>query len=356
MRRVVDDIAPYTPEDPLELAFRVANIQSADYPHYPNQAAEDKLALDVQKPYGRHTLAGINLFVREMFEQFPEILGIPLTDVNIARREQAVESLALAAKAGLHEARVRTASVTIGDLRVVAGALEATVRVTNKTGHKFPSGVGFRRAFLEVLAEDANGDVLWGSGRTNALGELTGADGKTLASESSPSEWQAHHQRIDRADQVQIYETRHLDENGALTTSVLAQAHKVKDNRLLPQGWQGPDAERVGPEEYAAMAPCAGDAAGEACAALDDPAYQPGAGGHDEVVYVIPAEAAARATRVTARLLYQAIPPYYLRDLFEASDGPETRRLYHLASRLNLAGLPIEGWVLPVAEAARTVP
>jgi hypothetical protein len=197
MRRVIDDIPPFTPDNPLELAFRVANIQTADYPHYPNQAANEKLALDVQKPYGRHTLAGINLFVREMFEQFPEVLGITLSNVNIAAREQAVESLALAAKAGLHEAQVRTAQVTISDLRTVEGALQATVRVVNKTGHKFPSGIGIRRAFLEVRAEDANGEVLWASGRSNALGQITGADGAPLPSETSRTEWQPPRQGPD---------------------------------------------------------------------------------------------------------------------------------------------------------------
>ena len=33
-----------------------------------------------------------------------------------------------------------------------------------------PTGVGFRRMFLEVLVLDAQGEVLWASGRTNELG------------------------------------------------------------------------------------------------------------------------------------------------------------------------------------------
>ena len=51
-----------------------------------------------------------------------------------------------------------------------------------------------------------------------------------------------------------------------------------------------------------------------------------------------------------ATLYYQAVPPYMLRNLFEATpDGPATRRLHHLASRIDLKGTPIEGWKLKIA-------
>ena len=36
-------------------------------------------------------------------------------------------------------------------LRDGPGRLTAQVLVTNKAGHRFPSGVGFRRAFLSVV-------------------------------------------------------------------------------------------------------------------------------------------------------------------------------------------------------------
>ena len=47
MPRVVDDIAPFTPENPLELEFRIANIEDLTYPWFMNQAADDKIALTV---------------------------------------------------------------------------------------------------------------------------------------------------------------------------------------------------------------------------------------------------------------------------------------------------------------------
>jgi hypothetical protein len=42
----------------------------------------------------------------------------------------------------------------------------------NLAGHGFPTGVGFRRAFIELVVKDASGKVVWGSGRTNELGVI----------------------------------------------------------------------------------------------------------------------------------------------------------------------------------------
>jgi hypothetical protein len=44
-----------------------------------------------------------------------------------------------------------------------------------------------------------------------------------------------------------------------------------------------------------------------------------------------------------------------LRDLFAASQGAETQRLYYLASRINFAGTATAGWKLPLSEATTAV-
>jgi hypothetical protein len=55
-------------------------------------------------------------------------------------------------------AKHETAGVDIPVLEKTAdGKLRAIVLVTNKTGHYLPSGVGFRRVFLEFLVRDAAG-------------------------------------------------------------------------------------------------------------------------------------------------------------------------------------------------------
>ena len=60
---------------------------------------------------------------------------------------------------------------------------DAQVKVTNLTGHRFPSGVAFRRAFIEFsVIERRNGrdDILWASGKTNADGVIVDGNGAPL--------------------------------------------------------------------------------------------------------------------------------------------------------------------------------
>ena len=107
-----------------------------------------------------------------------------------------------------------TASVTIDEFETTPdGKLRAVVTVTNKVGHYLPSGVGFRRVFLEFLVWMRQDNVLWASGRTNALGAiLDGITDQVLAQRAAgqvPADFQPHYQSIDSGDQVQIYEELH---------------------------------------------------------------------------------------------------------------------------------------------------
>ena len=137
--------------------------------------------------------------------------------------------------------------------------LVANVTVTNKAGHRFPSGVGFRRAFIAFEAIDnRSGKTIWASGRTNELGIIVDENGKPLPSEffdkykDKDGHWRQAYQPhyydkpghfITRQDQVQIFEELIQDADGNFTTSFIRRDTQVKDNRLLPLGWtlKGPD-------------------------------------------------------------------------------------------------------------------
>jgi hypothetical protein len=85
-------------------------------------------------------------------------------------------------------------------------------------GHKFPSGVAFRRAFIEFSVLDARDRVLWSSGRTNANGVIVDQRGNPIAGElrwradcsarinPAAREHQPHHPGHHPPDQAQIYE------------------------------------------------------------------------------------------------------------------------------------------------------
>ena len=207
------------------------------------------------------------------------------------------------------------------------GQLQADVRIQNLAGHKLPSGVSFRRAFLDFQVLDAHGNVLWESGGTNADGVITDTAGNPLPTEFfSPSQqtFQPHFwtgNPITSDQQVQIYEEMMHDPQGQLTTSFLSLDNKVKDNRILPQGWSssGPNADILAPVGTGA-----------------DPNYQGGCG-CSVVRYQLPLTGAlTNAATVQATLYYQSIPPYYLRQRAEDANGPDTARLINFTNELNV--------------------
>jgi hypothetical protein len=237
-------------------------------------------------------------------------------------------------------AQTATAEVA-ASATISGGQLTADVRIQNLAGHNFPSGVEFRRAFVDFQVLDAHGTVLWESGGTNGDGVITDNAGTPLVTEFfSPTQqnFQPHFWTefpITSDKQVQIYEAKVLDPQGQLTTSFLALDNKVKDNRIQPKGRSstGPAADITAPEGTGA-----------------DPSYQHGCG--CSVVRYQPALTAgelASAAQVRATLYYQSIPPSYLRQRAEDATGPDTARLIKFTNELNVNKYTeISNWKLKI--------
>jgi hypothetical protein len=119
----------------------------------------------------------------------------------------------------LEFAREETARITVQNLQSTSEGLRAAVRVKNLAGHNLPSGVGFRRLFIEFSVLDAKGNVLWSSGRTDRLGQLLGADGTPLPFEHYLATVRAP-SGIRSPDDVQIYEEVVTDDR-MITTGFL---------------------------------------------------------------------------------------------------------------------------------------
>lgn len=323
------------------LATKIADIEEY-LPGVRGSLPRRELTLPRRRPYGRHTLVGLNYFVLSMFDQFDRLLGVPQPATPSPDDDPpVVPGPALTRRETARLAETATAQVDVMRARRTTDKLVARVRVRNLAGHKLPSGVGFRRAFLEVRLLDAAGAVLWASGRSDDLGFLLGPDGEPLPSELTldPRQLQPHREVITAEDQVQIYEERHADADGRLTVSFLGLWELVKDNRLLPRGWRrGAQAAALQPVGVGA-----------------DADYK-GRGGEDEISYEVPlGERTSGAVAVEATLYYQALPPYYLRHLFSTASGRETQRLYYIASRLSLPpGSPAAGWKLRIGGARAT--
>ena len=335
-----------------ELIKRIASIEDALFPTANLEGVPDLhvgVNLVDRKPFSRHQLNGINLFALSMFAQAPRVFGLADYDYQSNQYGEPTRLQMANALAGGRALADATAAVEIGAPAIVGGNLEFTVKVTNKAGHRLPSGVAFRRAFLVVAVEDAAGQALWVSGRTNAAGALLGRDGKVLASEFNATTPEPHHQTILNEDEVQIYEERVTDSAGQLTTSFLGIYNAIKDNRLLPTGWKAGFAATMENGQVPDGL--------EPHGVSGDPEYPSdgtAACGCDIVTYKVPLSGITTHARVRAGLRYQALPPYYLRDRFSIA-LPDSKRLYQIASHLDTksAASVIPSWSLPLTEAVR---
>jgi hypothetical protein len=285
----------------------------------------------------------------------------------------------------LDQASNETATIAVRDVTITDDALSAKVTVTNLTGHKFPSGVGFRRAFIAFNVLDQNGETLWASGRANAAGVIVDKSGAPIDGElwwkddcsgyARPGErpHQKHYTDITKQGQAQIYQElvstppgklselppRHPEPvcgvnakpAGELTTSFLSICAEVKDNRLLPKGFLPLESRKEIAKALGAGEDLAIDVA--ATNIDHDPDYD--AGGGDSLTYTIPLAdlpSDAKPASVEAILYYQATPPFYLQDRFCTATGPDVDRLRFLVGHLNLDGTEAAGWKLKVVGSA----
>jgi hypothetical protein len=383
----------------------IAIIEDDQYPQTGNRLPSEKIRVRFRdKGFARHQLQGLNVSLLELFRQFMkgyqsngstmlanQILGVRQNDYM-----SGLDDLASAIDAFQEQAKSATAEVALSPVTFNKQRLIADVLVTNKTGHRLPSGVGFRRAFLELrVIDNSSGQTVWCSGCTNELGVIM--DGGSSQSQRLPSElfdvyhdgskpanhdypipcnanylpginpqyYQPHFYwdldketgvAITQQDQVQIYEELNLNNQCALTTSFIRRDYQLKDNRLLPYGWTStgplrPDQTPYIPAEFLHDT--------QPVKVGSDPAYANGSGTN-----VIRYEMALPAAQgldpanltVKATLYYQSIPPYYLNDRFkQAPDQPATQRLYYLTSNLQTKGTAIENWKFAITSSSQPV-
>lgn len=176
-----------------------------------------------RKPFKRHVFAGGNVFLSKLAASDPTWIGLPLASAE--HDTQAAAS----------EAMIRTAAtIAIGDVKRSGDGIELRVTVTNTSGHKFPTGYPSRRAWLHVRVLAPNGEVVFESGRSDAYGRLVGRGDVDL----EPASFVPHLDVVEREEQVQIYESVPVDAAGKVTRRALDSHHYVKDNRLLPDGFE----------------------------------------------------------------------------------------------------------------------
>lgn len=344
------------------LSTQIASVQDHTYPDAENLAAHADLKVrHREQGFARHNFRGLNAFLIEMFNQFDDVLGVRKHDYMTGSKldiQHALDDF-------VRQAAQETVKLDLASRWSNEGQLLIDVDLHSLVGHRFPSGVGFRRAFVELLVIDesqssqpatsatVDGKIVWSSGRTDEAGVIVDNEGRPLATEflqpdaEGRQQYQPHHAEITSSSQVQIYETLLHDQAGRFTTSFIHGCTVVKDNRFLPRGWsrQGPGSALNG-EFLSATYP--------GPVASQDPRYQDGSGS-DQVRYRVnlPNIASPERLRVQATLYYQALPPYFLKNIFDTTpNSPAARRLHAICSNLKHKGTAIEDWKLKVVSSS----
>ena len=179
--------------------------------------------------FSRHTFVGGNFFMQRLISRYRDNLGI------------AVESgdMDSAANRTIAHLQSQAARLAIKSLEIRNGRVEVEITIENLGGHKLPTAYPSRRVWLHVTLRDSNGKALFESGTLNPNGSIEGNDNDDDATRFEP-----HYSEITRQDQVQIYEAVLGDPADRPTTGLLTGLRFLKDNRLLPHGFDKRTAEK----------------------------------------------------------------------------------------------------------------
>jgi mono/diheme cytochrome c family protein len=181
-------------------------------------------------PIGRHTFVGANAYMLSLLAAERDWVGSASTP----------EELTVGAQNAEAQLR-RAATLTVESAARMGDALTFNVRVSNTTGHRFPTGYPSRRAWLHVRVLDGAGAVRFEVGRTNALGRFVNGAGTLL--EAQRDVVRPHLRTITADDQIQVWESVMVDVEGRVTHLPLRAARYIKDNRILSRGWRADHAD-----------------------------------------------------------------------------------------------------------------
>jgi hypothetical protein len=241
----------------------------------------------------RHVFVGGNFFLQRLLNRYRDELHV----------EAQSEELRAAADNTVRYLQETAAGVSIENVSTVAGRLNAEVTVENFGGHKLPTAYPSRRAWLHFVVRDANQKIVFESGALHPDGSIQGND-----NDADPLRYEPHYAEIKSADQVQIYESIMVDAKGLPTTGLLNGVRYVKDNRILPRGFD----KRTAAADIVPQ----GDA-------FDDPAFTAGS---DRVKYSVDLAGGSGPFSVTAELWYQPIGYRWANNLKKYNDAFEPRR------------------------------
>ena len=242
--------------------------------------------------FARHVFRGGNFFMLGMLNRYRR-------DIGVAARPQDLDA---AIRQTVQQLQSDTAKISLTVAGVTRDRLDLDVAVENLTGHKLPTGFPSRRSWLHLTVHDRNNRVVFESGALTNEGRIEGND-----NDADPRRYEPHFTEIRQGGEVEIYESIIGDRNGDVTTGLLNGTRYLKDNRLLPRGFDKTTAE----PDIAVIGAASGD--------------EDFAAGGDRVRYSVDRGGADGPFDVDVELRYQPIGFRWARNL-GVYDATETRR------------------------------
>jgi hypothetical protein len=223
------------PEQVMYLEWRHSAFQteqkSCQSCHMPVVQEDTPISSVLGQPrqgFARHVFVGGNVFMLRLLNRYRAELGVTALP----------EELDGSARRTLQNLQSATATVSVERAEASDGRLEIDVAVQNLTGHKLPTAYPARRAWLHLTVRDRNDRQVFESGAIAASGLIQGND-----NDGDGTTFEPHYAEIRQPGQVQIYESIMGDANRVPTTGLLTGLRYLKDNRLLPRGFDKASAE-----------------------------------------------------------------------------------------------------------------
>ena len=198
--------------------------------------------------------------------------------------------------------QTNSAYISISNAEVSGNELIADVSIENLAGHKLPTAYPSRRVWIRFSVTDQNDDIVFESGAVMPDGSITGND-----NDLAGSNYEQHYSEITGEDQVQIYEAILVDPQDQVTTGLLTAIRYIKDNRILPKGF-----DKVTADE---------DIAVKGSADSDNNFT----GGSDRVRYRVKLQDVNEPFQIKAELYYQPIAYRWAQNL-DSYEATETNK------------------------------
>ena len=255
----------------------------------------------LRSPYWKHEFVGGNFYMLNLLKNNIDSLGITASaenfDSTIARAEKNLTEKAI--------------ELEVNEL-FENDSLNIFVKITNKAGHKIPSGIPFRRMWIHLKVEDAMNNIVFESGNWDSNGEIFGIN----------SDYEPHYDIIRIQDEVQIYEGVMIDVDGNVTNRLLRASQYIKDNRIPPSGFTSNH------PSYDTTAIFGN--------ALNDPNFNTDNGnegsGNDIVTFKIPALSNTNY-KITAQVCFQSIKPKVV-DYLSGINEPDVVKFVSMYNQL----------------------